>query len=275
MTSRVPTTIFYQTILEKMSLGFQRTSPPQEKSHSVKTAQGVIEFCLVRSIRRRSIEIRVLDHQSIRVRAPRFSSESDIAAFIREKAAWIQRKFVEAARRQAHLAKRKYAHDQDFLFLGAKYPLNVNPTQRRRVQIDFDGRQWKIHVPILESGEHQQEQLIRAQLVKWYRQQAGEIFGGRVFHYTRLMGLKPQKVVVKTQKRIWGSCDYRKQNIYLNWLLVLSPLDVIDYVIVHELCHLEVPNHSKRFWRKVAGVLPDYQIRQQWLKNNALDLLLP
>ena len=117
--------------------------------------------------------------------------------------------------------------------------------------------------------------MIKEKLIKWYRAQAEEIFGGRVFYFSRIMGLEPQKIAVKTQKRIWGSCGYHDKAISLNWQLVFAPMDVIDYVVVHELAHLDTPNHSRKFWKSVANILPDYKMRQNWLKNNRLSMKLP
>ena len=105
--------------------------------------------------------------------------------------------------------------------------------------------------------------------------QAKEILGSRIFHYARKMQVEPKSISIKDQKRIWGSCQYRKQSINLNWRIVMSPLDVLDYVIVHELSHLVVPDHSKRFWRKVEDILPNYKQSRQWLKQNQRSMLLP
>ena len=138
----------------------------------------------------------------------------------------------------------------------------------------FDGSQWLIRLPEVESGEPHRTH-IRPKMIQWYQQQAKEIIGGRVWHYARIMNVQPQTIAIRNQRRIWGSCDYRKKSIRLNWQIVMTPLSVIDYVVVHELCHLAVPNHSPRFWRKVAQVIPDYLHRQKWLKDNAWELILP
>jgi hypothetical protein len=89
------------------------------------------------------------------------------------------------------------------------------------------------------------------------------------------MGVEPKKIAVRTQKRLWGCCDYHTQTIHLNWQIILSPIRVIDYVVVHELCHLTVPNHSKRFWKKVEKIIPDFKRHKQWLAVNHIDMVLP
>ena len=121
-------------------------------------------------------------------------------------------------------------------------------------------------------SESQRQEKIKEKIVKWYRAQAEEILGVRIFHYSRILGVEPKKIAIRTQKRLWGNCDYNTKTIHLNWQIILSPLKVIDYVIVHELCHLIVPDHSRRFWKKVADVMPDFKEYKKWLRVNAHEM---
>ncbi len=141
-------------------------------------------------------------------------------------------------------------------------------------RLSFDGARWQAAVPENLSGVRGQEQ-IKERFLLWYRMQAKEILGSRVFHYARVMGVSPKAISIKSQKRLWGSCNFRAQSIHLNWQIIMSPMEVLDYVVVHELCHLKVPNHSKLFWSSVAQVLPDYSKQRQWLKVNQREMRLP
>jgi hypothetical protein len=87
----------------------------------------------------------------------------------------------------------------------------------------------------------------------------------RILYYANLIGVKPTKVVIKAQKSRWGSCN-NKGELTFNWRLVFASEEVIDYVIVHELCHMIHMNHSKQFWDTVKAIVPDYKIRRDWLK---------
>lgn len=170
-----------------------------------------------------------------------------------------------------------FEHGQEFLFLGKRLQLEIaqySPRDFESTELSFDGKLWRAAVPSELSREERQNQL-KERFSIWYRMQAKEILGSRVFHYGRLMGVWPKEISIKTQKRLWGSCNFRKQKIHLNWQIVMSPLEVIDYVIVHELCHLTVPNHSKFFWRSVQKILPDYQNQRSWLKINQKEMMLP
>jgi predicted metal-dependent hydrolase len=105
-------------------------------------------------------------------------------------------------------------------------------------------------------------------LTQWYQKEALEIFFDRIRVYSEITGWKCNKLQLSNAKKQWGVCD-NNNNIKLNWRLIMAPLTIIDYVVIHELAHTVEPNHSKRFWEKVAGIMPDYKIKRQWLKDNS------
>ena len=95
----------------------------------------------------------------------------------------------------------------------------------------------------------------------------------RVAHFAPLVGVDYGSITIRSQKTRWGSCS-SKGNLNFNCLLLLAPPEVLDYVVVHELCHRKQMNHSPRFWAEVGRVLPDYKIRVKWLKENGSRLML-
>lgn len=102
--------------------------------------------------------------------------------------------------------------------------------------------------------------------------QARCIIPGKVAHYAKLVGVTYGSITVRSQKTRWGSCS-GKGNLNFNCLLMLVPEKVLDYVIVHELCHRKEMNHSHKFWALVAQVLPDWQERRRWLRENGGKLI--
>jgi len=240
----------------------------------VETPWGQLNCTLRRSAHRRTLEIRISEQAEIRVAAPFYVSLDRVQDFLLKNARWIKEKHTQHVARLADLAQRKYEEGHQFLFLGKEYPLSIIEEDVRQPRIRFHDERWEIVVSKELRGE-ERALLVKKKLTDWYRGEAGEIFGGRIFHYSRKMGVEPEAIAVKTQKRMWGNCDHRARKINLNWRLVMSPLEVIDYVVVHELCHLRVPNHSRKFWREVAAILPDFKCRQQWLKANTDSLSLP
>jgi predicted metal-dependent hydrolase len=97
-------------------------------------------------------------------------------------------------------------------------------------------------------------------------ERAKMVFAERVAHYAPLIGVDYAKITVRRQKMRWGSCS-SKGNLNFNYRLMLAVPEVIDYVVVHEMCHLLHMNHSKEFWYSVEQILPDYKSRKQWLKE--------
>lgn len=206
--------------------------------------------------------------------APLAAQERRIFDFLRSKEQWILRKVREAENARAVLEQKRFENGHSFLFLGRKYPLEIFPDGGQRVRCDFDGTKWTVRVPA-DWDQEKRHKGIRDQMALWYQAQAKEILGGRLFHFARVLGVEPKEIAIRTQKRVWGNCDYRRQRIHLNWLIILAPREVVDYVVVHELCHLLVPNHSRRFWKKVEQILPDFKSRRKWLKEHFLDMTLP
>ena len=105
------------------------------------------------------------------------------------------------------------------------------------------------------------------------RKRAGEIIKGRIKNIGSSMGLEYGRVFIKDQKTLWASCS-GKRNLNFNWRLAAAPPEILDYVVIHELCHLREMNHSKRFWSLVGESCPDYKVRKKWLRDNAVRLRL-
>lgn len=107
---------------------------------------------------------------------------------------------------------------------------------------------------------------------RWYLENANNVILNRVNTLSSKYNLLPSKVLIRNQKSRWGSCNSRRE-IRLNWRLVLMPDDVMDYIIIHELCHLKHLNHSNSFWSLVHKLDPDFQVSKEWLKENGLSIL--
>lgn len=104
-----------------------------------------------------------------------------------------------------------------------------------------------------------------------YRNAAREYFPKRVSHYAHMLGVTYGKMSIRDQKTRWGSCS-SEGNLSFNWRLILAPPDVLDYVVIHELCHRKEMNHSKEFWALVESLMPHYKECRKWLKKNGRDL---
>jgi hypothetical protein len=101
---------------------------------------------------------------------------------------------------------------------------------------------------------------------------ARAVIAARVAYWAGELGLKYNRVSVKNQGTLWGSCS-RRGNLNFSWRLAAAPPEALDYVVIHELCHLREMNHSKKFWAHVGAVCPDYKARRCWLRDNTVALM--
>lgn len=250
----------------------RRATRGVEEGLTLQTKFGSIDYDLKRSSRRRTIAVSINESAAISVASPMKVPPERIIQFLNDKAEWIITKAREM--RAVRLKKeKKYSSGEEFLFLGQKYPLQIQESGIARSKIEFKDNRFEVTLP---GGldEKEQARLIKNRLERWYKEQAKEILGGRLFQYAKVVGVEPLTVDIRTQKRVWGNCDFRHKRIHLNWQIILAPFAVIDYVIVHELCHLIEPNHSSRFWKKVRQFMPDYEKHKQWLKEYHWDVVL-
>ena len=134
-----------------------------------------------------------------------------------------------------------------------------------RSRVELAGTCLSVRLPTGDASE--QRAAIVTAIEGWYKEQAEAIFSERVGVFAPLIGVEPRKIVVRGQKTRWGSCG-KDCTLYLNWHLVMAPLPVLDYLVVHELCHLRQPGHGHRFWSLVGGVLPDYRARRAELHKD-------
>lgn len=108
--------------------------------------------------------------------------------------------------------------------------------------------------------------------IEQLREQARKLVTERVRYYAPIIGVTYGQIAIRTQHTRWGSCS-SKGNLNFNCLLALVPAEVLDYVVVHELCHRIELNHSETFWREVEKVLPNYKAQRNWLKENGIRLI--
>ncbi|HNR62782.1 MAG TPA: M48 family metallopeptidase [Thermotogota bacterium] len=158
-------------------------------------------------------------------------------------------------------------------YRGTLLPLNVFFSNRvGNVSISVQSASFDISIHPYLKGKITDEGLEKC-IKQWLESEAKRVIPAKVKEWAEKTSLFPYKVRVKDQRSRWGSCS-SKRNINLNWRLIMAPETVMGYVIVHELCHLQVPNHSKSFWALVAHFLPDFQVSKNWLKKYGQMLFL-
>ncbi|MCJ7435687.1 MAG: M48 family metallopeptidase [Anaerolineales bacterium] len=215
---------------------------------------------LVRS-RRRTIALIVERDGSLTIRAPIRASRAAIDSFVQEQTAWILRK-REVVKRIAEIPAKQYVDGETFLFLGSSYDLKLVRPQRPSLKFENG-----FHLS--KTAQKKGQQIF----IRWYKERALEIISARVDEYARQYDFSPKQVKITSAKTRWGSCS-PNSTLSFTWRLALAPLDVIDYIVVHELAHLRVRNHSQKFWKVVEAILPEYKSQRKWLKEHGEKLSL-
>lgn len=210
----------------------------------------------------------------VEVVAPVKVAEHKIHQFVQSKQQWIAQAMAKiAAKTHQHktLAPTVYGHGADIPYQGESYKLAVRPTKLKRIKIEFS-REFIAHVPdALMIKDHSAE--IKDALIRWMKKESKIQVEQLVNRHAERKQLFPQTIKIKTQKSRWGSCGIHN-DININWLLIIAPPEILEYVVVHELCHIKVRNHSAHFWALVEEHLPDYQSRRHWLKKHGGSLMM-
>lgn len=218
---------------------------PRLPSEDVLTLSGgPLTYSIATSARRRTTCVQVYPDGSVRVVAPHHADLREIRAFIIERQPWITKQRLRFASRAPVVGE--LADGTLLPFMDETLTLRLSPHASASVHREGGD------LFLAARGRD-----ARALLVAWYRAQAANHVPQRIDRYVAAVGRSPQRVHIRDQKTRWGSCSPRG-TICINWRLLLAPLEILDYVVVHELCHLLHANHSPRFWGEVQRVLPHY-----------------
>ena len=192
-------------------------------------------------------------------------------SLLRERSAWVLSTTLRFSEARAKQPPRKYRAGEAFLYRGARLKLQLTKrrTCKRAVARLRDGV-LAVELPQSASDE---TQLVRGAIERFYREAARAYLPRRVAELAQRHGFDYEMLRIKNQKTIWGSCS-AKRNINLNMRLMMAPDQAIDYVILHELCHLRELNHSRAFWALVEAICPAYREWRAWFKRYGPSLIL-
>lgn len=220
---------------------------------------------IIRTSRRKTASIRV-EEGAVSVVVPTSTSIEKIDQLLESKRLWIKEKMA-LQRDLAPASGKQFVSGEAFSYLGRNYRLKV--IQGPFVPVKLLQGQLVAQTP---EGS-QQSHMIRNALVRWYKRQATQKIQEKVRRYAPMVGVEPSGVAIKAFKSRWGSCT-AKGELEFNWRIMFAPNRMVDYVVVHELCHLIHHDHSPEFWLEVQRVMPDYLDCRNWLKENSDRLII-
>ena len=179
---------------------------------------------------------------------------------ISKKTAWIRTKLKEQSERPC-VQPKQYVSGETFAYLGKHYRLKVVSGKNSSVKLK------KGYLVVTAPNEENRHDTIRSLLENWYQAHAEVRLKDKSERLAKVVGVSPSSVAVKTYKSRWGSCSIKGDLTY-NWKIILMPHRIIDYVVIHELCHLLEHNHSPQYWKHVERHIPDWKDCRRWLKSN-------
>lgn len=213
-----------------------------------------------------------LDTSGMKVSLPRKISIKEIESFLRSKEKWIYEHYIKLKSIKDEQAERTWERGESLLYRGDRYCLTVHDWDKKSVRAAFNGEQFDLYVNRSLTGQDRKDAADSA-FKKLYISMAREQISEKLGYYSDIIGVSYKDVRIKEQNTRWGSCS-KKGNLNFNWRIIMAPDWVMDYVIVHELCHLRFMNHSKDFWGMVETYIPNLKMARQWLKDNGMRLVI-
>jgi predicted metal-dependent hydrolase len=208
---------------------------------------------------RTSFGITVDSYGNVEVQAPKGTAGHQIIQLLETNWNLILAKIEEMNLRLNGPQVKAYELGERFLYLGSDYPIQIfQEEQLEQDFVEFKGELLHIYVKQFEDAR------IKQALKRFYYQQSKALVEKSISTNQRNFHTKPRSIRITDNKTTWGTCDSRQQ-LTFNWRLAMAPLDVIEYVVVHEMCHMVHLNHDRSFWRLVGKIMPDYKEKEKWL----------
>ena len=225
-----------------------------------------LTYAIRRSARRKkTVAVTVDPAGGVLLLAPEDFPTSRLDEVARRKAAWILRRMRGVGPNGVVPAPREFVSGESVMYLGRHYRLKVLPGETGEAKL----RGGWLHVPA--PADAGQRDHVREALVSWLRSHAAERLPERVEMWRSKVGVETPRVVISGQKRRWGSCD-RSGTLRLNWRIIQAPMRLVDYVVVHELVHLQHRGHGRGYWQALGRIMPEYERRREDLRQRGVGL---
>ncbi|MFZ0515138.1 MAG: SprT family zinc-dependent metalloprotease [Candidatus Nitrosopolaris sp.] len=226
-----------------------------------------IAYSIVKSKRVKTSEI-IVEANKVLVRTPLNKPVSEIHEIVKKKANWILKKQLEYKRLNPQIIKATFQHGSTLPYLGKNYPLKIINNYVGSEKIELAKGEFLIFM----NGSKHSRKKIKLLYERWLSDAAQYFLDKKIKKYSKELKVEPRGIILKSLKDRWGSAT-KDGVINLSLNLLKAPTDIIDYMILHELCHLKIKEHSHRFWDLVHKFMPDYEDKIDWLKVNGNNLV--
>ena len=236
--------------------------------HELHYGTSVIKYSVIKSRRIKTSEL-IVDNNEILVRTPFDKPDHEIQKIIQNKANWILKKQKEYREMIPDVLKPTFKDGSTLPYLGKNYPLKILNREGSN-SISFIDGQFIVNI---WPSKNVTAQYVEKLYEHWLMKLAHPVFKSKIESYSeKLSVMKPEKVVIKLKNR-WGSIGKKGDTINLNVNLIKASEDIVNYIILHELCHLRIKEHSHHYWDLLHKFMPDYEERVNWLNINGNNLL--
>jgi predicted metal-dependent hydrolase len=225
-----------------------------------------IEYQLLPGANRQTTDIVIERDGIVRVRPPLKMTPEQVDETVFSKRMWIYRNLAEWHDLNATRVVREWVNGESFLYLGSSYRLSLVDKQDEPLKLK-DGRFQLLRSVVEKQGEESAQRAFE----QYFQTKGLPRITARVSYFASRLGVVPGKVQVKELGFRWATC-LANGDVHFHWKCLMAPLTVIDYIVVHELCHLRDRDHSDAFWNEVDKVMPNYRERKAWLRQRGANL---
>lgn len=240
-----------------------------------------VQYFVFRTRRRKTSEI-IVDSDEIVIRVPYSKPDTEIKSLIKEKISWIlmKQKEISDSEKKIEISKPVYTKDSSLPYLGNNYKIEVKILDSKKESskkgeknsVKYKNGVFVFNIQPSIQGNQESNDEIKILYENWLYHKAKIIFKEKVHILSKAIGVKANKVVIKNLENRWASIT-KNNDINLNVNLIKSPPEIIEYIIIHELCHFKIKGHSYNFWNLIRRYVPDYPKRIEWLNINGKNLL--
>lgn len=220
---------------------------------------------LRRSSRVKHLRLQIDGNLKMTLVAPKRMPKFLINSFVVSHQGWIDKQVMKIQKQKADHPSHQYKGGEIFYYFGEKVFLRILPHKLKRPKVKVTGDELKVYLYKEISNDKAVSEIKKA-VEHFYKLKANEVVHDRLQHFNEHYGFRYNRVTLRNQKSRWGSCS-RLKNLNFNWRLIMAPIEVIDYVVVHELCHLKQMNHSPKFWALVSENIPRHKECRKWLRE--------
>lgn len=217
-----------------------------------------IQYAVTYQKNRKTIKIKFTSPILIEITAPAGYPLKALEEMLEKKSAWLIKQLDKLTELAENPINKELIHGAQILYLGQPKTLIITKGPKTTVTLSTNSIEVALgpNAPSLSSI-----------LLEWYVKNSSATLAEKTKYWAKLIGVQPLRLTIRDQKTRWGSCSTRG-SINYNWRIIMAPTEVVDYLVVHELCHLKHPNHSAQFWQCVGEFIPDYKARRHWLHEN-------